>query len=160
MAAGLCGHLQLKAVLQEVNMLRAKEAVQQAATTAAGAAGAARTSTPDRSGTTDPGILHLQAQLNSATLTGNAAGSERADSNTSAGHSGRGASGNSSGNGSSKSWLLGGGKLNPEVLPSGLRSGHLFRPSPDGTNENLLVLLHGLGDTPKPYDGETCGRHC
>jgi hypothetical protein len=28
--------------------------------------------------------------------------------------------------------------------------------SPDGINQNLLLLLHGLGDTPAAYTGEKC----
>ena len=45
---------------------------------------------------------------------------------------------------------LGGCRLDPDVLPPGLRSGgmehrHIFNPSRDGIHTNLLVLLHGLG---------------
>ncbi|GAX76125.1 hypothetical protein CEUSTIGMA_g3568.t1 [Chlamydomonas eustigma] len=48
------------------------------------------------------------------------------------------------------------GSLDLNILPTALRTGglerqHLFSPSPDKHNRNLLILLHGLGDTPKPY---------
>lgn len=29
-----------------------------------------------------------------------------------------------------------------------LQKGWLYQPSPDGVDENLLILLHGYGDTP------------
>lgn len=29
-----------------------------------------------------------------------------------------------------------------------LQTGWLYQPSPDGVDENLLILLHGYGDTP------------
>ena len=32
--------------------------------------------------------------------------------------------------------------------PSNLPPGSIYQPSADGTNENLLILLHGYGDTP------------
>ncbi|KAL3131160.1 hypothetical protein ABBQ38_000465 [Trebouxia sp. C0009 RCD-2024] len=32
-----------------------------------------------------------------------------------------------------------------------LQKGWLYQPSPDGVDENLLILLHGYGDTPEPY---------
>jgi hypothetical protein len=28
---------------------------------------------------------------------------------------------------------------------------HAYAPSDDGTDENLLILLHGLGPCPRPY---------
>ncbi|DBB02306.1 TPA: hypothetical protein ACH3X3_011319 [Trebouxia sp. C0006] len=32
-----------------------------------------------------------------------------------------------------------------------LQPGWLYHASPDGVDENLLILLHGYGDTPEPY---------
>lgn len=32
-----------------------------------------------------------------------------------------------------------------------LQPGWLYHPSPDGVDENLLILLHGYGDRPEPY---------
>ncbi len=41
-----------------------------------------------------------------------------------------------------------------KLLPAGLRTGSVVVPSADGINENVLLMLHGLGDTPGPYVGE------
>ena len=43
--------------------------------------------------------------------------------------------------------------LDPVVLPMSLKTGglgqrHVFSPSSDGINTNLLILLHGLGVRP------------
>eukprot|EP01138_Halocafeteria_seosinensis_P013602 gb/GECG01013891.1/.p1 GENE.gb/GECG01013891.1/~~gb/GECG01013891.1/.p1 ORF type:complete len:516 (+),score=53.10 gb/GECG01013891.1/:1-1548(+) len=40
--------------------------------------------------------------------------------------------------------------LTDTVLPSFFR-GSLFRHAPDGVDENLFILMHGLGDTPEPF---------
>ena len=34
------------------------------------------------------------------------------------------------------------------LVPPLLRRGHIFQHSADGVDENLLILLHGLGDVP------------
>eukprot|EP00887_Chlorella_sp_A99_P006042 scaffold22.g6042.t1 len=40
------------------------------------------------------------------------------------------------------------------VLPEALaKDGFEYLPSPDGIDENLLILLHGLGDSPAPFAG-------
>lgn len=48
-----------------------------------------------------------------------------------------------------------GGSLTAEavakLLPSELRSKHSFQNSHDGVNSNLLLLFHGLGDTPDKF---------
>jgi len=41
--------------------------------------------------------------------------------------------------------------LDPALIPVELRQGHVYQPSVDGVSTNLLVLLHGLGDSPAPY---------
>lgn len=41
------------------------------------------------------------------------------------------------------------------LLPPELRPGHRFQHSADGSDHNLLILLHGLGDVP----GKLC-HHC
>lgn len=41
-------------------------------------------------------------------------------------------------------------------LPNILRAGSIYQPSVDGMSYSLLILLHGLGDTPIPYAGEQC----
>lgn len=41
-----------------------------------------------------------------------------------------------------------GGRPDATEVQAALPPHTLFRPSHDGSNENLLILLHGLGDTP------------
>lgn len=41
----------------------------------------------------------------------------------------------------------------PAAYPGALRGGaHAFQHSADGVDENLLILLHGLGDKPGARD--------
>lgn len=42
--------------------------------------------------------------------------------------------------------------FDPASLPPALLRGCAFRGAADGLNENLLLLFHGLGDTPAPFD--------
>ncbi|KAK3283376.1 hypothetical protein CYMTET_8924 [Cymbomonas tetramitiformis] len=44
-----------------------------------------------------------------------------------------------------------GAQFSKSMIPKELRQGAIFADSPDGVNENLLLLLHGLGDKPAPY---------
>jgi hypothetical protein len=43
--------------------------------------------------------------------------------------------------------------LNLALLPRQLTCGSQYLPSPDGINQNLLLLLHGLGDKPAAFTG-------
>jgi hypothetical protein len=42
-------------------------------------------------------------------------------------------------------------KRDGDVVKQEWPHGHRFVPSPDGYNDNLLVMLHGRGDTPAPF---------
>ena len=44
----------------------------------------------------------------------------------------------------------------PDLVPAVFRDGCVFRNSPCGVDENLLLLLHGLGDRPAPFAGGPC----
>lgn len=48
--------------------------------------------------------------------------------------------------------------LDLQRLPQQLVVGSRYLPSPDGVNSNLLLLLHGLGDTPKAFTGAHAKR--
>jgi predicted esterase len=39
----------------------------------------------------------------------------------------------------------------PEYFPFQLKNGFIYGSSPDGIDNNLLIMLHGLGDKPDPY---------
>jgi hypothetical protein len=43
--------------------------------------------------------------------------------------------------------------LNLALLPRQLTCGSQYLPSADGINQNLLLLLHGLGDKPAAFTG-------
>jgi hypothetical protein len=45
--------------------------------------------------------------------------------------------------------------LDLALLPSQLVCGSQYLPSADGVNQNLLLLLHGLGDKPAAFTGES-----
>ncbi|CDO76512.1 hypothetical protein BN946_scf184712.g2 [Trametes cinnabarina] len=42
-------------------------------------------------------------------------------------------------------------RVKPVPKSSGVPVPFVYHPSDDGTDENLLILLHGLGDTEKPF---------
>jgi hypothetical protein len=45
--------------------------------------------------------------------------------------------------------------LDLALLPRQLVCGSQYLPSADGVNQNLLLLLHGLGDKPAAFTGES-----